>query len=126
MGEADLEQYFIGYGYAGIFLLAGMAFVVLTIGISHLIAPSRTTPKKLEPYESGEVPVGQAWVRFPMHFFMFGLLFVVFDVEALFVLVWAVLFKSLGFLGLAEMIIFVGILVVGLAYAWKKGALRWT
>jgi NADH:ubiquinone oxidoreductase subunit 3 (subunit A) len=102
-----------------------MAFVILTIGMSHLLAPSRVTPKKLEPYESGEEPVGGAWVRFPIHFFMFALLFVVFDVEALFVLVWAVLFKSLGLLGLAEMMTFIIILVVGLAYAWRKGALRW-
>lgn len=102
-----------------------MAFVIVTIGISHLIAPSRITREKLRPYESGEQPVGQAWVQFPMQFFMFALLFVIFDVEALFVLVWAVMFQSLGLLGLAEMMIFVGILVVGLIYAWKKGVLRW-
>lgn len=121
-----LEQYFVGYGYAGVFLLAGMAFVIITIGISHLIAPSKVTRQKLEPYESGEEPVGQAWVQFPIHYFIFALLFVIFDVEAIFVLAWAVLFKSLGILGLAEMMLFVIILVVGLVYAWKKRVLRWT
>ncbi len=103
-----------------------MAFVILTISISHLIAPSKVTKQKLLPYESGEEPVGQAWVQFPIHYFIFALLFVIFDVEAMFVLAWAILFKSLGLLGLVEMTLFIVILVLGLVYAWKKGVLQWT
>lgn len=120
------EQYLIGYGYAGIFLLAGAGLVLISLGLSHLIAPNKVSDQKLRPYESGEEPVGQAWVQFPIHFFIFALLFVIFDVEAMFVLVWAILFKSLGVLGLIEMMVFLGVLVVGLVYAWKKGVLRWT
>lgn len=103
-----------------------MVFVILTIGISHLIAPSRVSKQKSLAYESGEEPIGQAWVQFHAHFFIFALLFVIFDVEAIFVLVWAILFRSLGLQGLVEMMAFVGILVIGLIYAWKKGVLRWT
>ncbi len=81
--------------------------------------------EKLRTYESGEEPIGQAWGRYPTHFYVFALLFVVFDVEVIFLFPWAVLFRSLGVTGLIEMIVFIGILVVGLYYAWKKDALNW-
>ena len=121
-----MQDYLVGYGYAAIFLLAGVGFVLVTLAISNLLGPKKTSKEKLRPYESGEEPVGSAWVQFPVHFFIFGLLFVIFDVEALFVLVWAVLFKSLGFVGLIEMLIFIFVLLAGLVYAWKKGVLQWT
>ncbi|MBI4319080.1 MAG: NADH-quinone oxidoreductase subunit A [Chloroflexi bacterium] len=121
-----MQDYFVGYGYAAIFLLAGFGFVLVTLAVSNLLGPKKVTRIKLQPYESGVEPVGQAWVQIPVHFFIFGLLFVIFDVEALFVLAWAVLFKSLGILGFVEMLIFILVLLAGLVYAWKKGVLQWT
>ena len=80
---------------------------------------------ELRTYESGEEPIGQAWGRYPTHFYVFALLFVVFDVEVIFLFPWAVLFRSLGVGGLIEMVVFIAILAVGLFYAWKKDALNW-
>src|SRR5881296_2293705 len=93
--------------------------------LSHLLGPWKPTREKLKTYESGEEPVGQAWGRYPTHFYVFALLFVVFDVEVIFLFPWAVLFRALGVAGLIEVIVFIGILVVGLYYAWKKDALNW-
>src|SRR5438876_343188 len=93
--------------------------------LSHLLAPWKPTREKLKTYESGEEPVGQAWGRYPSHFYVFGLLFVVFDVEVIFLIPWAVLLRSLSWSGLIEMVVFIFILAVGLVYAWRKQVLRW-
>lgn len=123
------QDYLTGYSYLAVFLLAGAAFVLVTIGLSNIITtlprPHVKSREKSRSYESGELPTGDAWVQFPVRFFIFALLFVVFDVEAIFLLAWATLFRSLGIVAFVEVMIFVGILVVGLAYAWKKGVLRW-
>ncbi len=122
-------SYLAGYGYLAIFILAGAAFVILTIGLSGALSalsgPHGKSVEKSRSYESGEKPFGDAWIQFPVHFFIFALLFVIFDVEAIFLIAWAPLFKSLGIIGLVEIMLFVGVLVVGLAYAWRKGVLRW-
>ncbi|MBI2848565.1 MAG: NADH-quinone oxidoreductase subunit A [Chloroflexi bacterium] len=120
-----MPDYFLGFAYVGVFVAAGALLVVATIALSHFLAPQRPMGDKLIPYESGEEPVGQAWVQFPIHYFIFALLFVVFDVEAIFLFAWAVMFRSLGIFGFVEMIIFLGILVVGLIYAWRKRMLEW-
>ncbi len=132
-----LGGYLTGYGYVLIFFLAGAALVLLAIGMSRTLTSLGARSKaranggqalhreKGRAYESGELPVGIAWIQFPVHFFIFALLFVVFDVEAIFIITWAVLFRSLGVIGFIEVMIFVGVLVCGLAYAWKKGVLRW-
>src|SRR3970040_133103 len=93
--------------------------------LRHVLAPWKPPREKLKPSESGEEPVGQAWGRYPTHFYVFALLFVVFDVEVIFLFPWAVLFRDLGWYGLVEMGIFIFILVAGLYYAWRKDALRW-
>jgi NADH-quinone oxidoreductase subunit A len=120
-----MPDYNLSYFYVFVFFGVG-AFVVLALmTVSRLIAPRRPTAEKLRPYESGEEPIGQAWGRYPIHFYIFALLFVVFDVEVIFLFPWAVIFASLGWYGIVEMGIFIGILVVGLVYAWKKDALSW-
>jgi len=120
-----VPDYNLSYLYVFVFFLAGALFTSLLLGISRLIAPRKPTREKLRTYESGEEPVGQAWGRYPTHFYVFALLFVVFDVDVIFLIPWAAFFRSFGWTGLVEMVLFVGILVVGLVYAWRKEALRW-
>ena len=120
-----VPDYNLSYVYVFAFFVVGAVFVTVLLTVSRFIAPRRPTSEKLRTYESGEEPVGQAWGRYPTHFYVFALLFVVFDVEVIFLFPWAVLFRSLGWYGLIEMAVFIAILVVGLLYAWRKEALRW-
>ena len=120
-----MPDYNLSYVYVLAFFVVGAGIVVAMMLISPLWAPWKPTTEKLRTYESGEEPVGQAWGRYPTHFYVFALLFVVFDVEVIFLFPWAVLFRDLGWYGLVEMVIFIAILVVGLYYAWKKKALNW-
>jgi NADH-quinone oxidoreductase subunit A len=113
------------YGTVGIFLVVSVGFVVVTLGIARLFRPQRPTPQKLSTYECGEPTVGSSWVQFNVRYYIFALLFVIFDVEVAFLIPWAVVFKQLGLFALVEMLIFVGILLFGLLYAWKKGVLKW-
>lgn len=121
-------DYLSGYAYVAFFMVAGPLVIIATLALSRLLHPRRATQEKLTTYESGEEPIGQAWAQIPIHFYLYALLFVVFDVEALFFLVWAINAKSFGanaILMFAEMMIFVVILAGGLLYAWRKGALKW-
>ena len=120
-----MPDYNLSYLYVLAFFLFGATFVGLLLTVSRLVAPRRETAEKLRTYESGEEPIGQAWGRYPIHFYIFALLFVIFDVEVIFLFPWAVIFQTLGWTGIIEMGVFLGILVVGLVYAWKKGALTW-
>ena len=120
-----MPDYALSWIYVFVFFLAGVGFVAMMLTMEGMIAPKKPTAEKLKTYESGEEPVGQAWGRYPSHFYVFALLFVVFDVEAIFLFPWAVLVRDLGWRGLVEIGIFVGLLVVGLLYSWRKGALRW-
>lgn len=104
-------------------LATGLALLVVIIG--HLFGPRRPTQRKLSPYESGMTPFGPGTRRMPVRFYLVAVLFILFDIEVVFFLPWAVVFRSLGLFGLIEMGIFVFILVVGYVYAWKKGALEW-
>jgi NADH-quinone oxidoreductase subunit A len=104
--------------------VAGVLAAVL-VGLAALLGPRRPSPAKLGPFECGSDPIGSARERFGVKFYLIALLFIVFDVEAVFVYPWAVLLKDLGWVGYAEMAIFAFTLVVGLAYVWKKGALDW-
>ena len=120
----------IGYGtlyvYVGLFLLMVVGFVATTLAIARLIAPSRQSSKtKRMNYETGEMTVTDPWRPFPVRYYVFALLFLIFDVEVAFLYPWAVAYRDLGLYGFVEMVIFVLILGVGLAYAWKKGALKW-
>jgi NADH-quinone oxidoreductase subunit A len=120
----------IGYGtlyvYVGLFILLVVGFVATTLALARLIAPSSwSSREKGNIYETGEASVTDPWRPFPVRYYVFALLFLVFDVEAAFLFPWAVVYRSLGLYGFVEMVIFVLILGVGLAYAWKKGALEW-
>jgi NADH-quinone oxidoreductase subunit A len=101
-------------------LLAG-----LVVALGHLFGPRRPTRRKSLPYESGMTPFGPGTRRMPVRFYMVAVLFILFDVEVVFFLPWAIVYRQLGLFGLLEMFVFVIILVVGYVYAWKKGALEW-
>jgi NADH-quinone oxidoreductase subunit A len=116
------------FGFASVllFLVGGFFILVAVLLLSHLIQ-SKGKPgiDKYIPYECGEVPEGSAWVRFNIRFYVIALIFIIFDVEIICLLPWAVVFKELGAFAFIEGLIFIGILVVGLAYVWKKGDLQW-
>lgn len=120
-----MPDYNLSYFYVFVFFSVGAIFVAALLTFSSLMQPKKPTAEKLSTYESGEEPVGPAWGRYPSHFYIFALLFVVFDVEVIFLFPWAVLFRDLGWYGLVEMGIFIFVLVAGLYYAWRKEALRW-
>jgi NADH-quinone oxidoreductase subunit A len=120
----------IGYGtlyvYVGLFILLVVGFVATTLALARLIAPSsRSSREKRNVYETGEVTVTDPWRPFPVRYYVFALLFLIFDIESAFLFPWAVVYRSLGLYGFVEMVVFVLILGVGLVYAWKKGALEW-
>jgi len=108
-----------------IFLAVATVFPVATLFIARLLRPSVYNKVKVEAYECGVPPSGEARARYPVRFYIIAVLFVVFDVETIFLFPWAVKYRTLGVLGFVEMLVFLGILVVGFAYAWKKGALEW-
>jgi NADH-quinone oxidoreductase subunit A len=95
------------------------------IGLASVLRPNRPTAGKLENYESGVDPVGDGWSQSQIRYYIFALLFVMFDVEAVFIFPWATRLEAYGMFGLVEMVIFIFILALGLAYAWRKGVLRW-
>jgi NADH-quinone oxidoreductase subunit A len=108
-----------------IFVLVGIGFPVGTILISKALHPHRPEPTKLAPYECGIETTTDARGRSSVHFYVIAVLFVVFDVETIFLFPWAIRYKVLGWFGFAEMAVFLAILVVAYAYAWKRGALEW-
>ncbi len=108
-----------------IFLAVGVIFGAGGIITSFLIHPRRKSAVKEEAYECGPPTQGHAWVQFKIQYFIYALLFVIFDVETIYLYPWAVKFNSLGLFAFIEMIIFIFILVIGLWYAWKEGALEW-
>jgi NADH-quinone oxidoreductase subunit A len=118
-------SYGIVYLYVGIFMLLISGFVASVLVLARLISPSRRSSTKAQNYETGETTVTDPWRPFPVRYYVFALLFLIFDVEAAFLYPWAVIYSELGLYGFVEMVIFVLILGVGLVYAWKKGALKW-
>ena len=122
-----LNEYFEGYLVVLAFAAAGFLLVAVAMYASSFIRPNKPNPAKLETYESGMDPVGSGWNQTHIRYYIFALLFLIFDVEALYLFPWAIRidsFASPGFV-LVEMIIFIGILVIGLAYAIRKGVLKW-
>ncbi|MBS1523284.1 MAG: NADH-quinone oxidoreductase subunit A [Bacteroidetes bacterium] len=122
------------FGKILIFLIVGILMVAVAFFVSRLIAPKNPTPEKLTSYECGEETIGSAWVPFNSRFYVIALIFLLFDVEMIFILPWATVFGSheaakmdnrWGWLSLTEMFIFLGILILGLAYVWVKGDLDW-
>lgn len=119
------HSYFYHYLFIGIFTGIALVFPILPVVLAKFLAPKKPSPTKQMPYECGMEPVGDAWVQFRVQYYIYALIFVIFDVETIYLYPWAVGFKKLGLLGFAEMILFIAILAVGLIYAWKKGALEW-
>ena len=113
--------------YLPVLLLVVLAIfqAVMMVMMSHMMSPTRTTPAKAQPYESGITPLGDTRQRFSVKFYVVALLFIIFDIETMFLIPWAVVFRQLGFYGLVEILLFIAVLGVGLVYVWKKGALRW-
>ena len=108
-----------------IFLIVVVGFLVVNLIAWKVIRPSRFSEEKLTTYECGENPTGSAWVQFNIRFYVFALIFIIFDVEAVFLLPWAVVFRELGPLAFVEGLVFIFILAVALAYVWRKGDLEW-
>ena len=115
----------VAYLYAATMFAAGFLFVMVTMVTSNIIAPRTRTKEKLQTYESGETPIGSAWVQYPLGFYIFALLFVAFDVDIVFIIAWAIIFKQLSFFGFFEILFFILVLALGLVYAWRKGVIRW-
>lgn len=122
---SESTEFLRQYGQIGIFVVYGIVFTVIGLGAAWLFRTRNSDPLLLTTYECGPETVGPAWVGFNIRFYIFALLFVLFDVETLFIIPWAVAYKSLGLLGFIEMAIFITVLVLGLLYAWRKGALKW-
>jgi NADH-quinone oxidoreductase subunit A len=118
------------YTPVAVFTVLGIGFVAMVLGISSLLRPHDPRPEKLTTYECGERPIGQAWSQFNVRYYIFALMFVIFDVETVFLFPWALRLRwfadnGLGPFVFIEMMVFVFILVLGLAYAWRKGVLKW-
>lgn len=120
-----MSQYFQEYITVGAFAAVGVLLVLAILGVASVIRPSNPTAAKKLTYECGVDPVGSGWSQTYVRYYIFGLLFVIFDVEAVFIFPWAILLEDLGVFGLVEMLIFIWILLMGLIFAIRKGVLRW-
>jgi len=119
--SAFLRQYLTVAVFAG----AAVAMVAAMLGAGRLVRPVRPQPQKYIAYECGVDPVGVGWTQSQIRYYVFALLFVMFDVEAVFIFPWAIRLEILGVFGLVEMFVFIVVLALGLLYAWRKGVLRW-
>ncbi|MFB3042409.1 MAG: NADH-quinone oxidoreductase subunit A [Candidatus Poribacteria bacterium] len=108
-----------------VFLVVGCVFVVLNTTLSRLLHTKLFTEEKFIPYECGEDPIGDTRIKFNTRFYVIALIFLIFDVEIVFLFPWAVVFREIGLLAFVEMLVFIAILLVGLAYVWAKGDLEW-
>lgn len=114
-----------GFYIVLLFILIGAFFVGFVIVLSRFFHPRKKYPEKYIPYECGEVPVGEAWIQFNNRFYIVALIFLIFDVEVMFLYPWAVVFDDMGMVAFVEMLIFIVILLVGFAYVWVKGDIDW-
>jgi NAD(P)H-quinone oxidoreductase subunit 3 len=113
-------DYFLGY-----LIVCGLVCAAAIV-LSSILSPRRRGVERRTTYESGMEPIGGAWIQFNIRYYMFALVFVIFDVETVFLYPWAVAFSQLGLLAFIEALVFIAILVVALVYAWRKGALEWS
>ena len=122
-----VTNYFWQYGTIGGLALLGVAFPIIAFTLNRMMRPRKPRPEKYTTYECGIDPVGQGWSQTQIRYYIFAFLFVIFDVESVFLFPWAVVFERFQNAGqvLVEMIIFIGILALGLLYAWKKKVLEW-
>lgn len=114
------------YAYVLVFLLVGIGFVFVNYLIPHILSPKSTGAQASSPYESGEVPIGSAWIQFDISYYLFALIFIAFDVEVAFLFPALVVFREIGNLWvLLELTLFLVILTFAIAYAWRKGLFAW-
>jgi NADH-quinone oxidoreductase subunit A len=113
------------YVAIGLMVVLATLVALIAIGLGTLFGPRKQSAAKAMPYESGMIPIGEGTRRMPVRFYLIAVLFILFDIEVIFFLPWAIVFRQLGLFGLIEMAIFIVILLVGYVYAWKKGALEW-
>jgi NADH:ubiquinone oxidoreductase subunit 3 (subunit A) len=122
---APTSDFLTAYASVLVFIAVAVGFLVANLLVWWVIRPRRYSEEKLTTYECGENPTGSAWIQFNIRFYVFALIFLVFDVEAVFLLPWAVVFRRLGFLAFVEGLVFLVILTVALVYVWRKGDLEW-
>ena len=120
-----MSDFLRSYLTVGIFGLVGVALVGVFLGLGKIVRPNNPTLAKTEAYESGVEPTGDMWSQANIRYYVFALLFVMFDVEAVFIFPWATRLEAYGTFGLIEMAIFIFILLLGLLFAWRKGVLKW-
>lgn len=125
MGEPDLIVYLTRFFPVLLFIFAALAFGTGCLVLSYFLQPRYPEPEKLSVYECGSEPFSDARMPFPVRYYVFAMLFVIFDIEVIFLYPWAVVFTKIGIIGLIEMLIFIGLFVVAYVYAWRKGALEW-
>ncbi|MBA2486077.1 MAG: NADH-quinone oxidoreductase subunit A [Nitrospira sp.] len=124
-GSELLLEYLSRYFPILLFVFIALAFGVGTLTISYFVQPKYPEPEKLSTYECGSEPFSDARMPFPVRYYIFAMLFVIFDVEVIFLYPWAIVFNKIGLIGLVEMLIFIGLFLVAYVYAWRKGALEW-
>ena len=120
-----LSEYLSEYSPIIIFIALAGAFGLVTLALSYLLQPKYPEPEKLSVYECGSEPFSDSRMPFPVRYYVIAMLFVIFDIEVIFLYPWAVTFNQLGIIGFIEMMIFIGLFVVAYVYAWRKGALEW-
>ena len=125
MNNVTIDSYTYNYLFLAIFTLVAIVFPLLPILLAKIVAPKKPSPIKNATYECGMETIGETWVQFRVQYYLYALLFVIFDIETIFVYPWAVAFNQLGLFAFIEMIVFLAILTGGWAYAWKKGILEW-
>jgi len=113
------------YTFIGIFAVIAIVFPIIALALAFLIRPKKPNPIKSSIYECGLETIGETWVQFRVQYYIYALVFVIFDIETVFLYPWAMAYNKLGLFALVEMFIFLAILFGGLIYAWRKGALEW-
>ena len=126
VADYTAQDYYGAYLPLLVMLVVGSLLVVAMFTANRLLRPTYSTPEKLLTYECGVDPVGEGWAQHHVRYYVFAYLYVIFAVDAVFLFPWAVVLEDIGRAAAVEMAIFIGILVVGLAYAWRKGVLSWT
>ena len=124
-GSELLSEYLTRYFPILFFVFVALLFGVATLLLSYLVQPKYPEPEKLSTYECGSEPFSDARMPFPVRYYIFAMLFVIFDIEVIFLYPWAVVFTKIELIGLIEMLVFIGLFLVAYVYAWRKGALEW-
>jgi NADH-quinone oxidoreductase subunit A len=125
LSQAAQETFYQQYATLIGVVVAGMGLVAVALITARALSPRRPVPDKLTTYECGMDPVGEGWSQTQIRYYIYAFLFVIFDVESVFLFPWATVFESIGYAAVVEMAIFIGILGAGLLYAWRKGVLQW-